>query len=91
MVCQGFCNQERLLQFHSYAHQNHNTHDSADNKKAIELQRLETVPSAIDVCHEIIQMWGRKAGWLEAKKYFDYVFELHSSVMVSGPGQGFEQ
>lgn len=80
-----------ILQFHSYAHQNHKTHDSADNEKAIELQRLEVVPNAIDVCHAIIQLWEKKASWPEAKKYLDYVFTLHPSVMVSGPGQRFEQ
>lgn len=79
-----------ILQFHSYAHQNHKAHDSADNAKAMELQRMETNPCAIDVCHTIIQLWGRRAEWAEAKKYLDYVFALHPSASVSGPGQGFE-
>jgi hypothetical protein len=88
---QGVLQPGKILQFHSYARQNHKTHDSADNENAIEIQRLETAPSAIDVCQVIIQLWGKKAGWPEAKKYLDYVFVLHPSVMVAGPGQGFEQ
>ncbi len=79
-----------ILQFHSYAHQNHKKHNSADKIEAMELQRMETTPCAIDVCQTIIEMWGRKTGWEEAKKYFDYVFALHPSATVSAPGQGFE-
>jgi hypothetical protein len=79
-----------IQQFHSYARQNHKAHDSADNAKAIEIQRMETSPCAIDVCRTIIQMWERRANWTEAKKYLDYVFALSPSISPAGPGQEFE-
>jgi hypothetical protein len=80
-----------IRQFHSYARQNHKAHNSADDEKAVELHRMETAPCAVDVCYTIIQMLARKASWSEAKKYLEFVFALHPSVMAAGPGQGFEQ
>jgi hypothetical protein len=80
-----------IRRFHSYAHQNQKAHNSADTEKAIELHRIETAPCAVDVCYPIIQMRARKASWSEAKKYLDVAFALHPSVMVAGPGEGFEQ
>jgi hypothetical protein len=80
-----------ILQFHSYAHQDHKAHDSADKIRAIELQRMETSPCAIDVCQTMIHLWKRKAGWPETRNYLEHVFALHPSASASGPGEGFEQ
>jgi hypothetical protein len=80
-----------IRQFHSYARQDHEKHNAADDEKAAELHRTETAPCAVDVCRTIIEMWERKATWPEAKKYFDFVFALHPSVMVAGAGQEFEE
>ena len=79
-----------ILQFHSYAHQNKKAHDLEDRIRAIELQKMETVPCAIDVCRTIVQLWQRKATWPEAQRYLQYVFALHPSASASGPGKEFE-
>lgn len=80
-----------IRQFLSYGRQDHKKHNAADDEKAIELHRTETTPCAVDVCHTLIALWARKASWPAAKKYFDVVFALHPSVVVAGPGEGFEQ
>jgi hypothetical protein len=80
-----------IRQFHSYARQDHKAHNSADDPHALELSRLETTPSAVDVCQTIVQLWARKASWPEAQKYLEYVFALDASAVAAGPGEGFLQ
>lgn len=80
-----------IRQFHSYAKQNHGAHNSADDAKALELNRVETTPSVVDVCGLIIQLWTRKAPWAEARKYLDHVFALDPGALAAGPGEGYQQ
>ncbi len=80
-----------IRQFHSYAKQNHSAHNSADDAKALELNRVETTPSVVDVCAQIIRLWSRRASWTEARKYLDYVFALDPEALAAGPGEGYQQ
>jgi hypothetical protein len=80
-----------IRQFHSYARQNHRAHNSADDAQALELNRIETTPSVVDVCAQIIQLWSRKASWTEARKYLEYVFTLDPQALAAGPGEGYQQ
>jgi hypothetical protein len=80
-----------IRQIHSYARHDHSAHNSADDAKAVELNRIETTPSVVDVCAQIIRLWSRKASWTEARKYLQYVFGLDPEVLAAGTGEGYRQ
>jgi hypothetical protein len=80
-----------ITQFHSYANQNHSTHDAADRPDALQVHVLEITPSVIDASRAIVGLWKSKAAWQEAKQYLDCVFTLSPSAQNSGPGEGFSR
>jgi len=80
-----------ITQFHSYANQNHSIHDTADRPDALRTHILEDTPTVIDVSRTIVQLWQRKAGWLDVKQYLDCVFTLAPSTQDAGSGEGFQR
>ncbi len=79
----------RIVQFHSYAHQDPYVHAQRDALEALEQNAEESnLLTAIGV--RLVALRARKAPFDEVQRYLDSVFELSEKAVAAGPGKEFE-
>ncbi len=79
----------RILQFHSYAHQDPYVHAKRDALEALE-QNAEESRLLTDIGRRLVAMRERRAPWDEVRAMLDSVFELSENTLPAGPGTDFE-
>jgi hypothetical protein len=79
----------RIVQFHSYAHQDPYVHAKRDALEALEQNAEESnLLTAIGV--RLVALRARKAPFDDVQRLLDSVFELSENAVRAGPGKEFE-
>ena len=79
----------RILQFHSYAHQDPYVHGKRDALEALEEHPEESnLLTAIGM--RLVALRARKAPFDDVQRLLDSVFELSEKAVAAGPGKEFE-
>lgn len=79
----------RIVQFHSYGHQDPFVHGTSDAVEALE-RDAEKSKLLTAIGARLVAMRARHAPWSEVQGVLDSVFELAESASAAGPGKEFE-
>jgi hypothetical protein len=69
----------RIVEFHSYAHQDEKKHAQADSRDAFEQEAEADNPSVVPAGNPLVKFFNQKASWEAVKPYFDCVFTVSRS------------
>lgn len=76
----------KILEFHSYTHQNASKHGEADSRDAFSVHWSAGKPSVVDVGQELAKMLNRKAPWTEVQPYISCIFALDDAASPASAG-----
>jgi hypothetical protein len=79
----------RILEFHSYAHQDEHKHAQADTREAFELESRTDSPSVVPVGRPLRDFFQSRASWEAVRPYFDCVFAVVDPEAKASPGAEF--
>ena len=79
----------RILEFHSYAHQDGHKHARADTSKAFDDERQTDNPSVVPVGRPLRDFFQSRASWKTVKPYFDCIFAVVNPDAEASPGAEF--
>lgn len=81
----------KILEFHSYSHQDSEKHKEDDSREAFLFNRTNSDPDVVDVGLTLSNFYERKAPWSEVGEYIKCVFMLDPEVRASSPGEKYEK
>ena len=79
----------RILEFHSYARQDHDAHARADSPAAKD-RHLQTSPDVVDIGKPLVTAFDDRLPWAQVEPYLQCVFALSSRARPASPGSAFE-
>jgi hypothetical protein len=79
----------RILEFHSYAHQDEHKHARYDTRDAFEQEAQADSPSVVPVGRPLRDFFQGRAGWETVRPYLDCVFAVADPEAKASPGAEF--
>lgn len=79
----------RIVEFHSYAHQDGHKHAEFDTRAAFEQETLADKPNVVLVGQPLREFFEQRAGWDTVKPYFECVFAIVDPSTKASPGAEF--
>lgn len=76
----------RIVEFHSYTHQDHSKHSKADEQDAYE--HYDVKPYVDEAVRQVVE--ARGSDWAHMKGVLERVFDVVDPTKTAGPGDGFE-
>jgi hypothetical protein len=76
----------RIVEFHSYTHQDHSAHSKADEQDAYE--RYDIKPYVDEAVRQVVQ--ARGSDWAGMKRVVESVFDIVDPARTAGPGDAFK-
>ncbi|WP_343602409.1 hypothetical protein [Roseateles sp.] len=88
--CEGaagtFAAPGRVMEFHSYAHQDADLHSAADVRAAFSAHWSSGKPTAVEVGRSLAEFYGRQAPWSEVGPFIECLFRLAPDATASSAG-----
>jgi len=81
----------RIVEFHSYAHQDGHKHAEFDTRDAFEEETLADNPDVVHVGTPLREFYEHRASWDSAKPYFECVFAVADPNTKASPGSEFAE
>ena len=81
----------KILEFHSYAHQDAGEHAEADSQDAFAAHWTGTTPNVVEVGRALNEYYERNASWGEMKPYPECIFALADEVRPASAGERFSR
>jgi hypothetical protein len=81
----------RVVEFHSYAHQDGKKHAAYDTRAAFEQGVLADKPNVVLVGTALRELYEREAKWETVRPYFECVFAVVDTNTKATPGHEFEE
>lgn len=79
----------RIVEFHSYIHQDERKHAEFDNRSAFEAGMLDDNPNVVSVGQSVLGLYRSHATWESVKPYFQCVFDIVDAASKASPGKDF--
>ena len=79
----------RIMEFHSYAHQDGHKHAEFDTRDAFEQETLADKPDVVLVGKPLRDFYEHRASWEIVKPYFECVFAIIDANTKASPGAEF--
>jgi hypothetical protein len=76
----------RIVEFHSYTHQDHSAHSKADEQDAYE--RYDVKPYVDEAVRQVVE--ARGSDWAGMKSVIERVFDIVDPTKTAGPGDAFK-
>jgi hypothetical protein len=82
----------KILNFHSYSHQNARRHGDLDTRSALQAQMLSGEPNVVSVGKELRAMYVNGVPWSSVSEYLEQcVFAVADPDVPSDPGDAFKE
>jgi hypothetical protein len=80
----------RVIEFHSYAHQDEKKHKERDSRQAF-LDELAHPVNVVTVSRPLVDYLGRRASWETVEPYFGCIFAVVDPKAPASPGKEFAE
>lgn len=79
-----------ILEFHSYAKQDHSLHGVSDSRGALQEHLLDT-PDVVEIGRELRKAFEARLEWGAVNGYFECIYALHGQARPASPGDQYRK